>query len=54
MPDMLVPFDWEEAKRYFTAEAAHLLSVLARRGERSMADGDLNDRAFKELGHVTE
>jgi hypothetical protein len=27
MPDMLVPFDWEEAKRYFTAEAARLLAA---------------------------
>ena len=25
MPDMLVPFDWAEAKRFFTAEAARLL-----------------------------
>lgn len=25
MPDLLIPFDWEEAKRFFTAEAARLL-----------------------------
>lgn len=24
MPDMLIPFDWDEAKRFFTAEAARL------------------------------
>jgi hypothetical protein len=27
MPDMLVPFDWEEAKRFFTTEATRLLSA---------------------------
>jgi hypothetical protein len=27
MPDLLVPFDWDEAKRYFTAEAARLLAA---------------------------
>ena len=27
MPDMLVPFDWEEAKRFFTAEATRLLAA---------------------------
>jgi len=26
MPDMLVPFDWDEAKRFFTAEATRLLA----------------------------
>ncbi len=26
MPDMLVSFDWDEAKRYFTAEASRLLA----------------------------
>lgn len=26
MPDMLIPFDWEEAKRFFTAEATRLLA----------------------------
>lgn len=27
MPDMLVPFDWDEAKRFFTAEATRLLAA---------------------------
>ncbi len=27
MPDMLLPFDWEEAKRFFTAEATRLLAA---------------------------
>jgi Nucleotidyl transferase AbiEii toxin, Type IV TA system len=27
MPDMLLPFDWEEAKRFFTAEATRLLTA---------------------------
>jgi hypothetical protein len=27
MPDMLSPFDWEEAKRFFAAEAARLLAA---------------------------
>ena len=27
MPDMLVPFDWDEAKRFFTAEATRLLAT---------------------------
>lgn len=26
MPDMLLPFDWEEAKRFFTTEASRLLA----------------------------
>jgi hypothetical protein len=26
MPDMLLPFDWDEAKRFFTAEATRLLA----------------------------
>lgn len=26
MPEMLVPFDWDEAKRFFTSEAARLLA----------------------------
>jgi hypothetical protein len=29
MPDLLVPFDWEEAKRFFTAEATRLLGAQA-------------------------
>ena len=29
MPDMLVPFDWDEAKRFFTAEATRLLAAGA-------------------------
>ncbi len=29
MPDMLLPFDWSEAKRYFTAEATRLLAAGA-------------------------
>jgi hypothetical protein len=29
MPDMLVPFDWDEAKRFFTAEATRLLGAQA-------------------------
>jgi hypothetical protein len=27
MPDMLVPFDWDEARRFFSAEAARLLGT---------------------------
>ena len=27
MPDMQIPFDWDEAKRFFTAEAARLLAA---------------------------
>ncbi len=27
MPDMLIPFDWDEAKRFFTAEATRLLAA---------------------------
>lgn len=27
MPDMFVSFDWNEAKRFFTAEATRLLSA---------------------------
>jgi len=27
MPDMLVPFDWDEATRFFTAEATRLLAA---------------------------
>ena len=27
MPDMLVPVDWNEAKRFFTAEATRLLAA---------------------------
>ena len=27
MPDMRIPFDWDEAKRFFTAEAARLLAI---------------------------
>ncbi len=27
MPELLVPFDWDEAKRFFTAEATHLLAA---------------------------
>jgi hypothetical protein len=27
MPDMLIPFDWEETKRFFTAEATRLLAA---------------------------
>jgi hypothetical protein len=27
MPDILLPFDWEEAKRFFTAEATRLLAA---------------------------
>jgi hypothetical protein len=27
MPDMLLPFDWDEAKRFFTAEATRLLAT---------------------------
>ncbi|MGH7819003.1 MAG: nucleotidyl transferase AbiEii/AbiGii toxin family protein [Candidatus Binatia bacterium] len=27
MPDMLVPFDWSEAKRFFTTEATRLLAA---------------------------
>jgi hypothetical protein len=27
MPNMLVPFDWNEAKRFFTREAARLLAA---------------------------
>jgi len=29
MPDMLLPFDWDEAKRFFTAEATRLLAAGA-------------------------
>lgn len=29
MPDLLVPFDWDETKRFFTAEAARLLAEAA-------------------------
>jgi hypothetical protein len=29
MPDLLVPFDWDEAKRFFTAEATRLLGSQA-------------------------
>ncbi|MGH9380045.1 MAG: nucleotidyl transferase AbiEii/AbiGii toxin family protein [Thermoanaerobaculia bacterium] len=29
LPDMLVPFDWDEAKRFFTAEAMRLLASEA-------------------------
>jgi len=32
MPDMLVPFDWDEAKRFFTAEAERLLAAEASPG----------------------
>ena len=27
MPDMQRPFDWDETKQFFTAEAARLLAV---------------------------
>ena len=27
MPDMRIPFDWDEAKRFFTAEATRLLAI---------------------------
>jgi hypothetical protein len=27
MPDMLVPFDWEAAKSFFTAEATRMLKA---------------------------
>lgn len=30
MPDMLVPFDWDEAKRFFTAEATRMLAAGTR------------------------
>ncbi len=30
MPDMLVPFDWDEARRFFTAEARRLLAAETR------------------------
>jgi hypothetical protein len=32
MPDMLVPFDWDEAKRFFTAEAERLLAAETSAG----------------------
>jgi hypothetical protein len=27
MPEMLVPFDWQETRRFFAAEAARLLAA---------------------------
>lgn len=38
MPDMLIPFDWAEAKGFFTAEAARLLAAEMDEGSRDETD----------------